>query len=81
MILFQLLPAGVSIAEAPAFKKAPGGAPPANAAVGISGLSAFDGKACLSWEMFRFEPSICTLHSVYSAIPDGIPLHAPPFPS
>ena len=38
--------AGVSLAEAPAFKKAPGGAP-ANVAVGISrlgGSSAFIGK-------------------------------------
>lgn len=39
---------GVSLAEAPAFKKAPGGAP-ANVAVGISrlgGSSAFVGKVC-----------------------------------
>lgn len=38
--------AGVSLAEAPAFKKAPGGAP-ANVAVGVSrlgGSSAFIGK-------------------------------------
>lgn len=41
---------GVSLAEAPAFKKAPGGAP-ANVAVGISrlgGSSAFIGKVCIS---------------------------------
>lgn len=39
---------GVSLAEAPAFQKAPGGAP-ANVAVGISrlgGSSAFIGKVC-----------------------------------
>ena len=41
---------GVSLAEAPAFKKAPGGAP-ANVAVGISrlgGSSAFVGKVYFS---------------------------------
>lgn len=40
--------AGVSLAEAPAFKKAPGGAP-ANVAVGVSrlgGSSGFVGKVC-----------------------------------
>ncbi|KAK2653725.1 hypothetical protein Ddye_013581 [Dipteronia dyeriana] len=47
-LLIDFVPtvAGVSLAEAPAFKKAPGGAP-ANVAVGISrlgGLSAFVGK-------------------------------------
>jgi hypothetical protein len=51
---------GVSLAEAPAFKKAPGGAP-ANVAVGISklgGSSAFIGKVYiymyLSWWLFGF---------------------------
>lgn len=48
--------AGVSLAEAPAFKKAPGGAP-ANVAVGISrlgGSAAFIGKVHFS----IFRPSL-----------------------
>lgn len=47
---------GVSLAEAPAFKKAPGGAP-ANVAVGISrlgGSSAFIGKVYIYVSLFRW---------------------------
>lgn len=47
--------AGVSLAEAPAFKKAPGGAP-ANVAVGISrlgGSSAFIGKVYYQLSFFH----------------------------
>lgn len=57
-LLIDFVPtvAGVSLAEAPGFKKAPGGAP-ANVAVGISrlgGSSAFLGKVHLivSWFLF-----------------------------
>lgn len=48
LIDFVPTTSGLSLAEAPAFKKAPGGAP-ANVAVGISrlgGSSAFIGKVC-----------------------------------
>lgn len=50
---------GVSLSEAPAFKKAPGGAP-ANVAVGISrlgGLSAFIGKV-MKKILFSLSPSL-----------------------
>lgn len=53
---------GVSLAEAPAFKKAPGGAP-ANVAVGISrlgGSSAFIGKVNLSYFCLLVPPSVHT---------------------
>lgn len=51
-LLIDFVPtvSGVSLAEAPGFKKAPGGAP-ANVAVGIArlgGSSAFIGKVILS---------------------------------
>lgn len=53
---------GVSLAEAPAFKKAPGGAP-ANVAVGISrlgGSSAFIGKVLFRYFLcFLIELYIC----------------------
>lgn len=48
LIDFVPMTSGLSLAEAPAFKKAPGGAP-ANVAVGIArlgGSSAFIGKVC-----------------------------------
>lgn len=54
MIDFVPTVGGVSLAEAPGFKKAPGGAP-ANVAVGISrlgGSSAFIGKVLLNTHIF-----------------------------
>lgn len=57
---------GVSLAEAPAFKKAPGGAP-ANVAVGISrlgGSSAFIGKV-------HFEQHLFLLFSYVRVFYDG----------
>lgn len=65
---------GVSLAEAPAFKKAPGGAP-ANVAVGISrlgGSSAFIGKVHFSIylslfiQMVPFEFLVTLPMSIYS---------------
>ncbi|KAL5707944.1 fructokinase [Ranunculus cassubicifolius] len=70
--------AGVSIAEAPAFKKAPGGAP-ANVAVGISrlgGKSAFMGKVnsyiSIMERIFLFSVSCLVLGDMYNSVMQSV---------